>query len=173
IISKFQDIDLLIQLGKSIHEQNLPFHIIVIGQGNQDYKLKNDIPPVISYLGQKSYAEIPKLISRAHIGLSFRKKGKISEDSFPVKTYEYLGVGIPIIVTPVSEAGEYVSANDLGYQFDPADIKGILNTITQLANDPGLYAGIVENIKKVRNQFSREKMSDILAAELRSMASKP
>jgi len=159
IISKYQDIDLLIQLGQLIDDRNLLMDILVIGQGNQDHKLKGEIPKSIKYLGPQSYDEIPSIISKAHLGLSFRKTGKISEDSFPVKIYEYIGVLIPIISTPISEAGDYVSNNKIGYQFDPSQKEDLLNKILEISLDAELYKSLTANLEKIRPQFSREKNS--------------
>lgn len=160
IISNYQDVDLLIDLGKAITKRNLEISIIVIGQGSQEDKLKNNLPPCIKYLGPKPYEDIPTLISKAHLGLSFRRQGKISQDSFPVKTYEYIGVGIPIIVTPISEAGNYVTKSKIGYQFNPENIDELLNKIIEIKSDAELYSQLTENILKIRPQFSRERISE-------------
>lgn len=159
IISNYQDIDLLIDLGKLISERNLQIDILVIGHGSQDNKLKNQIPQCIKYLGSKPYEDIPPLISKAHLGLSFRKQGKVSQDSFPVKTYEYIGVSIPIIVTPISEAGNYIEKSNIGYQFNPIDIEILLDKIIEIKSNAGLYHQLTENIMKIRSQFSRERIS--------------
>jgi glycosyltransferase involved in cell wall biosynthesis len=160
IISTYQDIDLLIHIGKLIDEKKLNIEILVIGQGNQAYKLKgDDVPCSITYLGPRPYEEIPTLINRAHLGLSFRKIGKISEDSFPVKTYEYIGVSMPIIVTPLSEAGEYVSKHGIGYQFNPTETDKLLNKILELSDNHILYQELQHNISRIRPYFSRERIS--------------
>ncbi len=162
IISKYQDIDLLIELGHLIDQRGLPFKIIVVGQGNQDYKLKSGIPKSISYLGSQPYARIPDIISKAHVGLSFRKPGKISEDSFPVKIYEYIGVCVPVIVTPASEAGNYVEENNIGYQYDCEQKEALLEKIIEISENTQLYDQLQSNLMKVRGQFSREKNSQDL-----------
>jgi glycosyltransferase involved in cell wall biosynthesis len=160
IISTYQDIDLLIHIGKLIDDQKLKIDILVIGQGNQAYKLKgHDVPSSIIYLGPQPYEEIPRLINRAHLGLSFRKIGKISEDSFPVKTYEYIGVSVPIIVTPLSEAGEYVSKHNIGYQFNPTDTVELMSKILELSENQNLYGQLLHNIARIRPYFSRERIS--------------
>jgi len=159
IISKYQDIDLLIELGHIIDKRSLPFKIIVIGQGNQDYKLKGEIPKSINYLGPQPYVKISEIISKAHIGLSFRQPGKISEDSFPVKIYEYIGVSVPIIVTPASEAGNYVEENKIGYQYAPEQKEILLQKIIEISKNGELYNQLVSNLMRVRGQFSREKNS--------------
>ena len=164
IISKYQDIDLLIELGHLIDKRNLPFKIIVVGQGNQDYKLKGEIPKSINYLGPQPYVNIPEIISKAHIGLSFRQPGKISEDSFPVKIYEYIGVSVPVIVTPASEAGNYVEENKIGYQYDPEQKEMLLEKIIEISKNAQLYNQLLSNLIKVRGQFSREKNSQDLVS---------
>lgn len=164
IISKYQDIDLLIELGYLIDKRNLPFKIIVVGQGNQDDKLKGEIPKSINYLGPQPYVTIPEIISKAHLGLSFRQPGKISEDSFPVKIYEYIGVSVPVIVTPASEAGNYVVEKNIGYQYDPEQKEALLEKIIEISENTQLYNQLLTNLMKVRGQFSREKNSQELVS---------
>jgi len=168
IISRYQDIDLLIELGHLIDKKNLPFKIIVVGQGNQDYKLKSEIPKSINYLGPKSYDKIPEIISKAHIGLSFRQPGKISEDSFPVKIYEYIGVSIPVIVTPSSEAGKYVEQNKIGFQYNSDQKEILLDKIIEISKNKQLYDELLSNLSNIRNQFSREKNSKALVGFVRT-----
>jgi len=166
ILSNFQDVDLLVNLGRLIDQRNLDIKIVVAGEGNQDYKLKVNLPRSVTYLGPKSHAEIAGLINKAHVGLSFRKPGKISEDSFPVKIYEYIGVGLPILVTPPSEAGEYVQKSGIGFQFDPQNEEAILGKILEIKEKASLYDELQENLATVRPVFSREKMSSAFVSYL-------
>ena len=96
--------------------------------------------------------------------MSFRQPGKISEDSFPVKIYEYIGVSVPVIVTPASEAGNYVEENKIGYQYDPEQKEMLLEKIIEISKNAQLYNQLLSNLIKVRGQFSREKNSQDLVS---------
>lgn len=155
-LSSFQGIDIILELGKRLEKYNGSLQILVIGKGSDDYKLKNCNINTIKYLGPKPHHEIASIIQKAHIGLSLRKGGKISEDAFPVRAYEYIGVCIPILVTPISEAGYHVEQLRIGYQFEPEQLSEMVNTIEELMRNHELYYGLVNNMKESRKKFSRE-----------------
>lgn len=163
----FQDLDLLIDIGKLIDSRKLPIKVLVIGKGSEDFKLKvEDLPLCITFMGVQPYKKIPALINRAHIGLSLRKPGRISEDSFPVKVYEYIGAAVPIINSPLSEAGYFIQKNKIGYHFDFPNAEDILEKVICLKEDPDQYNQIVNNILSLREQFSNERMSKKLAEQI-------
>jgi glycosyltransferase involved in cell wall biosynthesis len=160
----YQDLELIKKVGQRLLQKKMEVKILIAGKGSEDYRLNpNNIPENIEYIGSQPYERIPEIIKKAHIGLSFRKPGKISEDSFPVRTYEYIGVGLPIVITPISEAGNFVSSNGIGFQFESDNIEGILAIIEQLYCNNSLYNDIVDRIKLNRHEFSRERMSSEFA----------
>lgn len=158
-LSSFQGIDAVIELGKALDQYKGKLQILIIGKGSDDHKLKNCNGEIIKYLGQKPHHEISGIIEKAHVGLSLRKSGKISEDAFPVRAYEYIGVCLPILVTPKSEAGRYIENLKIGYEFEESDISAMVDKIKELMYNTELYFSLVENLKESRLQFSREKLS--------------
>lgn len=158
-LSSFQGIDIIIELGKLLEKYDHNVQILVIGKGSDDYKLQNCTTGTIKYLGPKPHHEIASIIQKAHIGLSLRKGGKISEDAFPVRAYEYIGVCIPILVTPISEAGHHIEQLKIGYQFEPEQVSAMVNIIEELMNNKELYHSLVNNLKENRKNFSRELQS--------------
>lgn len=158
-LSSFQGIDTVIALGKILEEHHRELQILVIGKGSDDYKFKNLKNDVIKFIGPKPHHEVSKIIERAHVGLSLRKGGKISEDAFPVRAYEYIGVCLPILVTPASEAGRYIETENIGFQFEESQVEEIAEKIKELMRNKELYNAIVEKLKTNRQNFSREALS--------------
>lgn len=167
-LSSFQGIDTILKLGNMLKNYQDELQILIIGKGSDDYKLKNLPGGVIKYLGPKPHHEVSQIIARAHVGLSLRKSGKISEDAFPVRAYEYIGVCLPILVTPRSEAGKYVEKLHIGYEFDETQVSEMVDKIMQLMNNERLYADIVHKLKASRLLFSRERLSSEFVERLRS-----
>lgn len=159
-IGKFQDPELILSLAAKAEKANLPVQFKIIGWGNNDTSLKEHIPSNVTYLGMLNYEKIPQVISKAHLGISFRSNDIISKNSFPVKLYEYIGVGIPVIVTPRSEAGDFVEANGIGYQFDSEELDSIFDKINILVSDHGELQKLSDNITPIRQSFSRHAVSD-------------
>jgi glycosyltransferase involved in cell wall biosynthesis len=100
-MGKVQNLASILKVAEKLSgHQDIEF--IFIGEGPQSELLKKTRLPNVRYLGARAYTEIPALISRAHVGFSARRDDDIGSDAFPVKAFEYLGVGIPVIITPKS-----------------------------------------------------------------------
>jgi glycosyltransferase involved in cell wall biosynthesis len=166
-IGKFQKPTLIINLAKKALEEKQNIEFVVIGWGNNETALLESNLSNLRFLGKKSHETIPEIINKFHVGISVRTDDEISKNSFPVKIYEYLGVGLPIIVTPFSEAGSFVTENKLGQQFNGENENEIFNLILKLKNDSHFYQSLVNNILNNRQSFSRQKISNDFALLLK------
>lgn len=97
-MGKIQNLPVILEVAKKLENQNIDF--IFIGEGPQADLFKGPTSSNVKYLGSKKYAEIPQIIAKAHVGFSARRDDEIGTDAFPVKVFEYIGVGIPVIMTP-------------------------------------------------------------------------
>ncbi|MGE0770173.1 MAG: glycosyltransferase family 4 protein [Cyclobacteriaceae bacterium] len=155
-IGKFQRPDLILELAYLAQKKSLPIQFRVIGWGNNDEVLKQDTPSNLIFQGMVDYDLISTLIGRAHIGISFRSTDTISVNSFPVKLYEYIGVGVPMLVVPKSEAGDLITKRMFGYQFSGDNAGEILNKIVELMENPWLMQQLTRNVLNARSEFSRQ-----------------
>jgi glycosyltransferase involved in cell wall biosynthesis len=133
-LGKAQNINTLIAVAKKL--KHIPeLEILVAGDGPKLRELLDKKATNIKYLGNLPSNEIPKLIRKCHLGLSFRKDDKIGREAFPVKVFEYIGSGIPSIITPKGEAGEMLLKDGLGFQFSNEEIHLISAKIIDLMNE--------------------------------------
>jgi glycosyltransferase involved in cell wall biosynthesis len=154
-LSKFQNIDLLIEIIKEISTLTQDIKFIIIGSGPKEIlfeKLKFDN---FSFLGRLSNEETAKIVNKCHLGISLRDDSKISIDSFPVKLYEYIGAGIPSIATPISEGGQILEKLKLGFNLDN-NCKRIVDLIIKLHLDTEFYNEIINQNTEYRSKFSRD-----------------
>lgn len=165
-IGKFQDVGLILKLAERFNKEKKDIEILVIGSGSEDYLIKNVSLTNLKYFGKLDYYNVYNIISKAHLGISFRKDDIISRNAFPVKIYEFIGVGIPVIVTPISEAGEFVENNKIGFQFSTNQFNEIFSTIIYLKENQEKLKKLSENILKIRGRFSREKIAKNFAEAL-------
>lgn len=157
-MGKFQNIELLSEVIQYCDYNHSNLRFLVIGNGSKDYLIKNLQCKNLQYIENVEYSKIPNLISKAHLGLSFRTNDKISIESFPVKIFEYIGVGIPVIVTPISEAGNVVDKYRMGIESDNSLIN-ITNNIIKIKED---HISYTRNIKNQRILFTRNSSSKTL-----------
>lgn len=164
-LGKFQDPELIIHVARRVYERDQNICFKVIGFGNNDEAIRANQQPNVEFVGQVPYHDIPKVIASAHLGISFRSDDIISYNSFPVKLYEYIGIGIPVIVTPVSEAGHFFETFGIGFQFGNAQVEEISSQIVELAQDNVKYEGISNRIADIRERFSRQGISREFASQ--------
>jgi glycosyltransferase involved in cell wall biosynthesis len=162
-IGKFQDPELILLLATKAQDAKIPVQFKIIGWGNNDTALKKNIPSNVEYMGMLDYENVPDVISKAHLGISCRSNDLISKNSFPVKLYEYIGVGIPMIVTPRSEAGNFVEKHAIGFQFDPEELDAILAKILLFTSDRQALQKLSSRISVVRDSFSRHIIAEAFA----------
>lgn len=161
-IGRFQNIELVVEVARLIEKANPLIKFLVIGDGPKDTYLKTHKLPNLHYLGRLETQEVANIISKCHLGLSFRGDDKISTYSTPVKVYEYIGVSIPILITPFeSEGSQLVEDLGIGVRFSNEETQKIVETILLMARDKNYYSSFKINLVKIRDQFSREKQADI------------
>jgi glycosyltransferase involved in cell wall biosynthesis len=57
--------------------------------------------PNIHLLGGRAYGELPEVLRAADAGLIPYARNELTESIFPMKVYEYLGAGLPVVATPL------------------------------------------------------------------------
>jgi len=65
---------------------------------------KGEIPPSVHLLGYKGYSALAPYYKGLDVGLVPFKLSKIGVASCPIKTYEYLAAGLPVVSTPLPES---------------------------------------------------------------------
>jgi glycosyltransferase involved in cell wall biosynthesis len=79
--------------------------------------------PNIHLLGARSYAELPQVLRGADAGIIPYARNPLTESVFPMKVYEYLAAGLPVVATPLPAL---VDVPDIATAANPQDIAGLL-----------------------------------------------
>ena len=61
--------------------------------------------PNIHLLGPRAYGELPDVLRAADAGLIPYARNALTESIFPMKVYEYLAAGLPVVATPLPALG--------------------------------------------------------------------
>ena len=90
------------------------WHWVIIGEERQGQKsplveqlreLKN-----VHFLGYKSYEELPRYLQRMDVGLLPSLLNEYTRSMFPMKFYEYIAAGLPVVSTPLDFTKEIKEA---------------------------------------------------------------
>jgi glycosyltransferase involved in cell wall biosynthesis len=103
-ISKFRELDRLIEAFKFVKKEIPGAKLLMIGNGNnlpnlKIFAKKNKLEKNIIFLGNIPHKKIPKFINIADIGISYIPINENYNYNPPLKTFEYLACGLPTIAT--------------------------------------------------------------------------
>ena len=114
IAAKKLDFDLLAGIARARREWSLAL-VGPVGLGDPD----TDVAPIarepnVHLLGARRQEELPALMREASVGLIPYRASKLTESIFPMKVYEYLAAGLPVVATglPALAGLEHVALVD-------------------------------------------------------------
>ena len=87
---------------------------------------------------------LEELYNTVHFGVVPRLKDRYNDLAMPVKLFEYLSFGLPVIVTHCHEMSQFVKENGCGLVCKD-DPESLAESIQQLIGDPDLYRVLSRN----------------------------
>ena len=93
----------------------------------------------VTYEGVLPYEEIPAFCRRIRVGMCLlRNIGQYAIlDNLPTKVYEYMGSGLPVILSDTRPARKLAEEFDCCLCVDPEDIDAVAAAVRSLLDDPG------------------------------------
>ncbi len=109
----------------------------------------------IDFVGEIDYENIPTYINASDVGIFFLTGSGKKYYGKPIKLYEYMSCGKPVITNEVY--GEFVREKGIGIVISEKDYEQAADTIIQLLKDNALMNSMGENGRKlVVNSFTWE-----------------
>ena len=161
VMGFYQDVESLVALARALERSDV--NVVVIGFGRKASIFSDNPPSNLKFLGQLSFDRTISEVSRAHVGLCLRTDDDISKDAVPVKLFEYIGLGLPSLVTPPSEGGRLVQRLGCGSVFDAGDVEGLVAAILELKDEPKLYAQMASACRASGEEFTREFQAQVFS----------
>jgi glycosyltransferase involved in cell wall biosynthesis len=170
VLGFFQDVDTLIKVTDRLAQYDVD--VVVIGYGRKEGVLQSCSLPNLKFLGRQTFERTIEEVERCHLGLCLRLDDGISKDSFPVKVWEYIGLGIPSIVTPPCEAGDFLQKNVCGLVLESGNVEGIVSSVLKARDDYSFLEAMSVNCRKLAMHYTREKTGLTAAQEIFCIASR-
>ncbi|HDM90624.1 MAG TPA: glycosyltransferase, partial [candidate division WOR-3 bacterium] len=104
-LAKWFDFDLL----KALARDREDFQFVLIGPDYDGSITRQDLTalPNVHWLGPVPYAELPLYASAFDVATIPFKINKITVATSPIKLFEYMALGLPIVTTPLPECQKY------------------------------------------------------------------
>lgn len=163
VLGFFQDIETLIDVARRLGAHDID--VVAIGYGRKEVLLRSCRVANLRFLGRLSFEQTIAEVEQCHVGLCLRSEDEVSKDAFPVKVWEYLGLGMPCVVTPPCEAGAFLEQHGCGFQAPAGQVDTIVRRILRLKHQPLELEGMSQRCRSAGANFTREALG-IQAAEL-------
>jgi glycosyltransferase involved in cell wall biosynthesis len=127
----------------------------------------------ITHLGVLPLGDYIAAMSACDVGVVPRVGDHVYDYSIPVKLYEYVALGLPVVVTAnkSSELARLVEENSLGFVCEPGDALCLERVIGELASNRSLLSKLRENALSHRARVDRrigaEKLCELVVSALR------
>src|SRR6185437_2600813 len=109
------DIELLVELARARRDWSIAL-VGPVGLGDPTTDVSAlAAEPNVHLLGARSYEALPEVLRGADAGLIPYVRSSLTDSIFPMKVYEYLAAGLPVVATPlpaIAEVGEVLTAPD-------------------------------------------------------------
>lgn len=134
----YHDIDTLISAAPGIVHQHPDARFAVVGDGHMrpiwmERVEKEDLTGFFLFPGRVAYEEIPAYINAFTVCIAlFVKDSKGS----PVKLYEYMSCGRPVIATDNRGIGDVVTEHQAGIAVPPHDAAAVTAAVNRLLDEP-------------------------------------
>ncbi|WP_237392720.1 glycosyltransferase [Steroidobacter denitrificans] len=88
----------------------------------------------IRLLGRRDYQELPSLLAKADVAMIPFVMNDLIRGTNPIKLYEYLAAGVPVVASPMPEVLPYVKPGVVGCADDPAHFARLVEEFATAPN---------------------------------------
>jgi glycosyltransferase involved in cell wall biosynthesis len=159
--SRLHDVEALRKISLRVKELNPRIEFMIIGPIPESYKINKW--GNVCFVGEKKREEIPALLATGSLGISLMKEMTSTKVAMPAKVYEYIGMGLPLVVAPAGELYDFVKMNKIGLSFKKMNVMEMANEIFSLEQDCQKYSEFQENLLSIKSRFDRRTQSIIFA----------
>lgn len=151
------DIETLLQAAACLEQRDSKIKILIAGEGPYRDRITEFIatrqPTNLVYLGHLSPEELILLYQFCDIGLC--TYGAESKVAMPVKAYDYMAAGLPIINSLQGELEKFLRDHQIGIQYKSGDPNSLANALELLAKDEAKRQVMARNSYNAAMQFDR------------------
>ncbi|KTD21643.1 glycosyltransferase family 4 protein [Legionella londiniensis] len=134
--------------------------------GNMSQKLNEQYirpNPAVHYLSWLPFPQISQVLNQHKIGLVILHPTKTFLTSYPLKLFEYMAAGLPVIASNFPDWEAIIKKYDCGITVDPLNPKMIAESIHDLLDNPHKAYRMGQNGRKaILAEFNWENESKVL-----------
>jgi glycosyltransferase involved in cell wall biosynthesis len=135
------------------------------------YISQNGLEDNIKYLGRVSHIEVEDYIRKSKIGMvAFLPYPRYAKN-IPIKQFEYMSCGVPVIGSEMPSVKRFITAYNSGLTVDSSSPEEIAKAIVKLLENPDLCSELGQNgIKAVKEEYNWGNMEERLQNIYKSLS---
>ena len=153
-LGRFYDTNAYLEIIEKVQSLDSDIRFLLIG--NLPTRLHSLTCHNVRILPAMSLEDLSHRISACHLGLCLLKDLPAMKNAFPVKSYEFIGAGLPQLVGPFGELSKSISKLGMGVSFEKINPSQIAHSIVELKKDPTKLIEMRKNVLTNRDLFGRK-----------------
>jgi glycosyltransferase involved in cell wall biosynthesis len=151
------DLDTLLTAAAELKTQAPELQILIAGSGPRSDNLLRRIQQEgltnVTFLGAKSSDEILALYRICDVGIMGYAPG--STVSFPIKFFDYIAAGLPIVSSVAGELASFLSDRSIGVQYESGNAWSLVKELVFLTKDKECRTKMAQNAFRTASMFER------------------
>lgn len=156
-LDSWAGINVLSQLCKVFNARKSDIYFVIVGDGTKEKGLFAENAVV---LGEVPYEKVPEILMIADVVLVPFPDTEVSRAASPLKLFEGMAMGKPIVASEVDGIKEVISNQENGVLVNPNDITEWIKAVTSLLSDSSMAKRIGENARQtVKEKYDWELLA--------------
>ena len=156
-LGRFYDTETLCEVIEILEETEPQIRFLMIGELSA-FRARKPWK-TIEFMDEMPLEKLAPVLARCHVGICLLKETDAMRKALPAKTFDFMGAGLPLIVSPGGELLELVSTEGIGIGFHKNDAPQIAQSIVDLSQGKGQLETLRENVLIARTRYGRGKQA--------------
>jgi len=144
--------DLIVEAMRVLRPRLKDPRLVIIGEGKNRQRLlgmvkEYDLSDVVTFMNWLPYAQIPKHIARADVGVISHHPSPFADLCQPLKLFDYVALKTPVIIPRFAAVEESFDNSCVSF-VKPGDLNDLVAAIQDLYNNPEKRQRLAENAYK-------------------------
>ena len=159
IFSYWEKLNDFLEIAKYSNEHNFKFFLAGAGPKKDELirRIRDEKIPV-NYLGYIPTDKIHYLLSKMQIGIAPSTKDLARQVASPIKIFDYMASGLPVITPKIGDWGSLIEREDCGVAVDVDSIHAYLNSLEELSNETLWQAKSKNAIRAIQKNYNWTKV---------------
>jgi glycosyltransferase involved in cell wall biosynthesis len=155
VFSYWEKVDDFLDLAKQADRKTFKFYLAGTGpMKNQLTKRIREEKIPINYIGYVPRQQIHKLFAKMQIGIAPSTKDLARQVASPIKIFDYMASGLPVVTPRIGDWGNMVEKENCGVAIKPDNIENYLEALNTIA-EKAIWTNMSHNaVKAIEEKYS-------------------